>query len=179
MKRRDILKGSLAAGALALLPKGGAQGAPQNVPSLGRRYRNLIVFVYDGFSWEDYAIAQAYARRRLGRALALERLLARYPNGLMNTYSLTSYVTESSAAGNAMSCGVKTVNGGLAVHADGTPLKPFFSTPTATPRPRSPNSTSPSGRRFTWEAGTASSTRIGGRTRKTCTPPLPRRATGW
>ncbi|WP_156919419.1 twin-arginine translocation signal domain-containing protein, partial [Thermus sp. NMX2.A1] len=42
MKRRDILKGGLAAGALVLLPKGGAQGAPQNVPSLGRRYRNLI-----------------------------------------------------------------------------------------------------------------------------------------
>lgn len=126
MKRRDILKGGLAAGALVLLPKGGAQGAPQNVPSLGRRYRNLIVFVYDGFSWEDYAIAQAYARRRQGRVLTLERLLARYPNGLINTYSLTSYVTESSAAGNAFSCGVKTVNGGLAVHADGTPLKPFF-----------------------------------------------------
>ncbi|MFN3367981.1 MAG: alkaline phosphatase [Thermus sp.] len=126
MKRRDILKGGLAAGALALLPKGAAQGAFQNTPSLGRRYRNLIVFVYDGFSWEDYAIAQAYARRRLGRVLALERLLSRYPNGLVNTYSLTSYVTESSAAGNALSCGVKTVNGGLAVHADGTPLKPFF-----------------------------------------------------
>lgn len=102
MKRRDILKGGLAAGALALFPKASAQGAPQNQPSLGRRYRNLIVFVYDGFSWEDYAIAQAYARRRLGRALALERLLARYPNGLLNTSSLTGYVTESSAAGNAL-----------------------------------------------------------------------------
>ncbi|GAA5337573.1 alkaline phosphatase [Thermus antranikianii] len=126
MQRRDILKGGLAIGTLALLPKGRAQGAPQNAPSLGRRYRNLIVFVYDGFSWEDYAIAQAYARRRQGRVLALEKLLAHYPNGLINTSSLTSYVTESSAAGNAFSCGVKTVNGGLAVHADGTPLKPFF-----------------------------------------------------
>jgi len=126
MKRRDILKGGLAAGALALLPRGVAQGAPQNQPALGRRYRNLIVFVYDGFSWEDYAIAQAFARRRQGRVLTLERLLSRYPTGLVNTYSLTSYVTESSAAGNALSCGVKTVNGGLAIHADGTPLKPFF-----------------------------------------------------
>ncbi|WP_298628447.1 alkaline phosphatase [uncultured Thermus sp.] len=126
MKRRDLLKASVLAGTLALVPKAGAQGAPQNTPGLGRRYRNLIVFVYDGFSWEDYAIAQAYARRRQGRVLALERLLSRYPNGLINTYSLTSYVTESSAAGNAFSCGVKTVNGGLAVHADGTPLKPFF-----------------------------------------------------
>jgi len=126
VKRRELLKGGLVAGALAFLPKGVAQGAPQNTPSLGRRYRNLIVFVYDGFSWEDYAVAQAYARRRQGRVLALERLLARYPSGQVNTYSLTSYVTESSAAANAMSCGVKTVNGGLAIHADGTPLKPFF-----------------------------------------------------
>jgi alkaline phosphatase len=126
MKRRDLLKTAVLLGSLSLAPKGLAQGAPQNAPALGRRYRNLIVFVYDGFSWEDYAIAQAYARRRLGRTLHLERLLTRYPNGLINTYSLTSYVTESSAAGNAFSCGVKTVNGGLAVHADGTPLKPFF-----------------------------------------------------
>lgn len=81
MKRRDLLKASVLAGTLALIPKAGAQGAPQNTPSLGRRYRNLIVFVYDGFSWEDYAIAQAYARRRQGRLLTLERLLARYPNG--------------------------------------------------------------------------------------------------
>jgi alkaline phosphatase len=126
MKRRDLLKTAALLGSLSLAPKGLAQGAPQNAPALGRRYRNLIVFVYDGFSWEDYAIAQAYARRRLGRTLHLERLLARYPSGLINTYSLTSYVTDSSSAGNALSCGVKTVNGGLAVHADGTPLKPFF-----------------------------------------------------
>ncbi|MFN3179349.1 MAG: twin-arginine translocation signal domain-containing protein [Thermus sp.] len=46
MKRRDVLKGSLAAGALALLPRVGDQGAPQNAPGLGRRYRNLIVCVY-------------------------------------------------------------------------------------------------------------------------------------
>nr|AAZ93635.1 alkaline phosphatase [Thermus sp. T351] len=126
MKRRDLLKVGLGAGTLALLPWGGAQGAVQNRPYLPRRYRNLIVFVYDGFSWEDYAIAQFYARRHLGKALALERLLARYPAGLINTHSLTSFVTESSAAGNAFSTGVKTVNGGLAIHADGTPLKPFF-----------------------------------------------------
>lgn len=35
MKRRDILKGGLAAGALALLPRGHTQGALQNQPSLG------------------------------------------------------------------------------------------------------------------------------------------------
>lgn len=126
MRRRDLLKGAVLAGALAALPRGVAQGAPQNRPVLGRRYRNLIVFVYDGFSWEDYAIAQAYSRRRLGRTLHLEKLLARYPNGQINTHSLTSYVIESSAAGNAFSCGVKTVNGGLAIHLDGTALKPIF-----------------------------------------------------
>jgi alkaline phosphatase len=45
MKRRDLLKMAALLGSLSLAPKGLAQGAPQNAPALGRRYRNLIVFV--------------------------------------------------------------------------------------------------------------------------------------
>ncbi|MGQ9753632.1 MAG: alkaline phosphatase [Thermaceae bacterium] len=120
--RRDLVKAGLALGAASGL---GAQ-AQTNRPLLSPRARNLIVFVYDGFSWEDFAIARAYAQRVLGRGLALERFLNNSASGQIHTNSLTSYVTESSAAANAFSCGVKTVNGGLAIHADGTPLLPLF-----------------------------------------------------
>ncbi len=103
-----------------------AQTAQSNQPAIFPRARNLIVYIYDGFGLEDYAIAQAYARKVLGRPLALERFLTRAAVGLQNTFSLTSFVTESSAAGNAWSTGVKTVNGGLAIHADGRKLTPIF-----------------------------------------------------
>lgn len=125
MKRRDLIKAGVMAGAAAAL-SAQAQSALSNQPGILTRARNLIFFVYDGMGWEDYAIAQFYSRRVLGKPLALERFLATGASGLQNTNSLTSFVTESSAAGNAWSTGVKTVNGGLAIHADGRKLTPIF-----------------------------------------------------
>jgi alkaline phosphatase len=125
MKRRDLIKAGVMAGAAAAL-SAQAQSALSNQPGILARARNLIFFAYDGMGWEDYAIAQFYSRRVLGKPLALERFLATGVSGLQNTNSLTSFVTESSAAGNAWSTGVKTVNGGLAIHADGRKLTPIF-----------------------------------------------------
>lgn len=125
MKRREVLKAGVAAGVTAALTAQ-AQSALSNRPGIMTRARNLIMFAYDGMGWEDYAIAQYYARRVLGKPLALERFLATGVSGLQNTNSLTSFVTESSAAANAWSTGVKTVNGGLAIHIDGRKLTPIF-----------------------------------------------------
>lgn len=122
MKRREILKGGVAAGVAGMF----SAQAQTNQPNLATRARNVITFVYDGFGWEDYAIAAAYSRRVLGKPLVLERFLSQSLSGMQNTSSLTSYVTESSAASSALSCGVKTVNGGLAVHIDGRKLTPIF-----------------------------------------------------
>jgi len=125
MKRRDILKAGVMAGVAGAL-SAQTQQAQANQPNILTRARNLIFFAYDGMGWEDYAIAQYYSRRVLGKPLALERFLSTGINGLQNTNSLTSFVTESSAASNAWSTGVKTVNGGLAVHVDGRKLTPIF-----------------------------------------------------
>ena len=125
MNRREAIKSSVLAGIAGALASQTAQ-AQTNEPGILKRARNVILFAYDGFSWDDYAVAQFYARRVLGRPLALERLLKTSPNGIQNTNSLTSFVTESSAAGNAWSTGVKTVNGGLAIHIDGRKLTPIF-----------------------------------------------------
>ncbi len=125
MKRRDFLKAGVAASVVGALGAQ-AQQAQANQPPILARARNLIFFVYDGMGWEDYAIAQFYARRVLGRPLALERFLATGVSGLQNTNSLTSFVTESSAASTALATGVKVVNGGLSVHVDGRKLTPIF-----------------------------------------------------
>ncbi len=125
MNRREVIKSSVLVGVAGALATQTAQ-AQSNDPAIIKKARNVILFAYDGFSWDDYAIAQFYARRVLGRPLALERLLKTSPNGIQNTNSLTAFVTESSAAGNAWSTGVKTVNGGLAIHIDGTKLTPIF-----------------------------------------------------
>ncbi|MFN3265441.1 MAG: alkaline phosphatase [Deinococcales bacterium] len=125
MNRRDVIKSGVLAGVAGALASQTAQ-AQSNSPSFTKKARNVVMFVIDGLGWDDYAIAQFYSRRFLGRPLALERLLTTSPNGLQNTNSLTSFVTESSAAANAWSTGVKTVNGGLAIHIDGRKLTPIF-----------------------------------------------------
>ena len=125
MNRREAIKTGILASIAGTLAQQTA-AAQSNEPTVAGKARNVIMFAYDGFSWDDYAIAQFYARRVLGKPLALERLLQTSPNGLQNTNSLTSFVTESSAAGNAWSTGVKTVNGGLAMHIDGRKLTPLF-----------------------------------------------------
>ncbi len=127
INRRDLLKTGALAGMVSLggVTASNAQ-AQSNQPGVMARARNIILFAYDGLSWEDYSVAQFYARRKLGKRLALERLMMSGITGQQNTNSLTSFVTESSAAGNAWSTGVKTVNGGLAIHIDGRKLEPIF-----------------------------------------------------
>jgi alkaline phosphatase len=127
INRRELLKTGALAGVVSLGAVTPSTAVAQSNARLTlRRARNVIFLAYDGLSWEDYAIAQYYARRKLGRSLTLERLMGTGLVGLQNTNSLTSFVTESSAAGNAWSTGVKTVNGGLAMHIDGRKLDPIF-----------------------------------------------------
>ena len=125
VNRRKVLQGGLAVGAAGALSTRRA-AAQSNQPGFVSRAQNIIFLAYDGLSWEDYATAQYYARRKLGKRLALERLMMGGAMGLQNTNSLTSFVTESSAASNAWSTGVKTVNGGLAIHVDGRKLTPIL-----------------------------------------------------
>jgi alkaline phosphatase len=91
-------------------------------PETGFRARNLIFFCYDGFTWEDYGAARAYATRHQNRTLALERLFALGAAGSMMSSSLTSIVTDSAAASSAWSTGRKVVNGSLSMFPDGREL---------------------------------------------------------
>ncbi len=119
MRRKDFLKTGLAAGFGALLPKYSSHRAPSPVIS---RAKNIIFFVWDGFSWEDFSSAQHYAHRNFGRELNLEKLFRSGSAGSMQSHSLTSMVTDSAAATTTWATGRKIVNGSLSVYPDGEEL---------------------------------------------------------
>ena len=122
MKRREFLTGTALAGlgAVAFPRMGKAQIIRPRVPV--QKARNVILFVYDGFSWEDLAVVHHYANRHQGRTLALERLLALGTSGSMMTQSLTSIVTDSAAAATAWGTGRRTANANVGVFPDGQTL---------------------------------------------------------
>jgi alkaline phosphatase len=127
MKRRDFVRGGALAGLLGPLPlfsspPSGISDAAAAEPPVGRA-RNVIFFAYDGLSFEDLAAARFFAARHDGgRRLALESLLGRGGAGLMLTHSLTSVVTDSSAASSAWATGRKITNGYVSMYPDGRPL---------------------------------------------------------
>lgn len=136
MRRREFFKGGLMATAAAALgslagclPGGrGVAAAPPDLSGSmnlagGRRFRNVIFFVYDGTGYEDAAAAGHFSRRILDRPLLFERMMTEGRAGSMQTQSLTSIVTDSSAAGTTWSTGRKIVNSAVAMYPDGTPLR--------------------------------------------------------
>lgn len=127
MKRRDFIKGSIASAAGLSLAQFSSRGLSQVVrPATNFNARNIIFFCYDGFTWEDYGSARAYASRQQGRTLALERLFALGAAGSMMSSSLTSIVTDSAAAASAWATGRKIVNGAISTFPDGRELMPIL-----------------------------------------------------
>lgn len=137
MKRRDLLKRGLLAGATTALagclPRGIASGPPTGAlfggdaarPWAGR-IRNVIFLAYDGTGYEDAATAGHFSRRVLNRPLLFEQLLSEGYCGSMYTNSLTSVVTDSAAASSAWATGRKVANPYLSMYPDGTPLTTIF-----------------------------------------------------
>jgi alkaline phosphatase len=124
MNRRDWLRTSALASAGGVFVTG--EGYAQPAASARRTTRNIIFFVYDGLSWEDVALVQAFARRRAGRPLVLHGLLRGSPSGSQETYSLSSVVTDSSAAASAWGTGRKHINHMVNEYPDGQRLTTIF-----------------------------------------------------
>ncbi|HWV58120.1 MAG TPA: alkaline phosphatase [Longimicrobiales bacterium] len=124
MDRRELLRhGALASVGLAAasvrpVPVWAAGGRDSGVPRANR----IIFFAYDGMTWEDLSMARYYAMRHRDRRLEVERLMATGASGAMLVHSLTSIVTDSSAASVAWSTGRKIVNQAMGVYPDGTQL---------------------------------------------------------
>jgi alkaline phosphatase len=129
MKRRDLIKGGVLAGLAGVTGLGCAgEGIRGNGAGPGggvggdRPVRNIIFFAYDGFNYEDLAMARYFAAGQGRGPLELERMLGAGAVGSMLTHSLTSVVTDSAAASTAWSTGRKVVNTALSMYPDGREL---------------------------------------------------------
>lgn len=124
MDRRELLKSGAVAGvglATTSLVPSPLRAALHDAAAVPRA-RRIIFFAYDGLTWEDVGTARYHAMRNRDRLLELERLLATGASGSMLVHSLTSVVTDSSAASTAWSTGRKIVNQAVAQYPDGSGL---------------------------------------------------------
>ena len=130
LSRRRFLQTASAAGLLAALPLRAAQPAPAapDAPASARRARNVIFLVADGMSAGAFTLADLYRRHLCGRrchwAARLET--GGLHNGLMDTASASSLVTDSAAASSAWGGGHRGANGSINLAADGTAIEPLL-----------------------------------------------------
>lgn len=138
INRRDALKiGGL--GSLAALTGFGCDSKPTPPPKtakddaearprlIGRKPRNVIMMVSDGMTVGVPTLAQELAVRTRGRDTTWYQLLQNpdATQGLSQTQSLNSLVTDSAAAASAWGSGSRVNNGTLNVLPDGTQLVPI------------------------------------------------------
>lgn len=84
----------------------------------------IFLFIGDGMGANHVATAESYLSYLQGKLGGVTLTMSQFPYyGTANSYSADKNITDSSAAGTAISCGVKTYNGGLGVDAEGNPVK--------------------------------------------------------
>jgi alkaline phosphatase len=130
--RRRFLQTASAAGLLAALPLRAGDAAPTaaaRAPGAVRRARNVIFMVSDGMSAGAFTLGDLYRRHLTGKrshwAARLET--GGLHNGLMDTASANSLVTDSAAGSSSWGGGHRVPNGSLNVAADGTAFEPILS----------------------------------------------------
>ena len=127
--RRGFLRGgsSLLAAATAF-PNIGRSAEQPLVARPGQKPRRIIHIVSDGMSAGTLTCADYLSQLLRGRGLTWVGLHnhpgARF--GWMNTRSLNSLVTDSSAAASTWGSGVRIINGVVNQAGDGTPLRTLY-----------------------------------------------------
>ncbi len=80
----------------------------------------VFLFIGDGMGSSHVAVAESYLSYLQGKLGGAMLTMSQFPYyGTATSYSADANVTDSSAAGTAISCGVKTYNGGLGIDAEG------------------------------------------------------------
>lgn len=114
---RSLLALALLTVASACTPAVVAGEPPGDRPArpVTERPRNVVFMIADGFGPASVALARAAN----GAPLALDGVLT----GSVSTAATDSRVTDSAAGATAYACGLKTLNGAIAVTPDGTPCR--------------------------------------------------------
>lgn len=110
---------------LALFSTLSAQERPQ-FRGMGQMQKPKFIFYFigDGMGFAQVSMAEAYLASQKGEISNHPLSFTTFPvSGMVTTYSASSYITCSSAAGTALSTGVKTNNGMLGVDPKGNPLR--------------------------------------------------------
>ena len=94
----------------------------KNAPEAQPKY--VFYFIGDGMGLAHVSLAEAFLSAQEGKISNASLNFSTFPViGLATTFSDSNYITDSSAAGTALSTGEKTTNGMLGVRSDGSPLK--------------------------------------------------------
>jgi alkaline phosphatase len=131
ISRRSFLSrtGLAAATATTIAAPHIGRSAEELLRQPGQRPKKIIHIVSDGMSVGTLTCADLFSQLTRKRALTWTTLFnnpgARM--GLMNTRSLNSAVTDSSAASSAWGSGTRVVNGAVNVLPDGRLLTPLYS----------------------------------------------------
>ncbi len=129
INRRGFLNGASSLAAAAIAFPNISRAADKTVSGKpGQKPRRIIHMVSDGMSSSTLTCADHLSQIVRGRATTWMKLY-NHPaarTGLMNTRSLNSLVTDSSAASSAWGSGVRIINGVVNQVGDGTPLKHLY-----------------------------------------------------
>jgi Alkaline phosphatase len=96
----------------------------QNSETPEAQPKYVFYFIGDGMGLAHVSLAEAFLAAQDGKISNASLNFSTFPViGLATTFSDSNYITDSSAAGTALSSGEKTTNGMLGVRTDGSPLK--------------------------------------------------------
>ena len=90
----------------------------------GQQAKYVFLFIGDGMSQSHVSLAEAYLATQRGVIGNDFVSFSKFPTvSLVSTFSLNSYITDSAAAGTALSTGSKTDNGMLGIDPNGNKFK--------------------------------------------------------
>lgn len=84
----------------------------------------IFLFIGDGMGSTNVSVAESYLSYKAGKFGGEQLTFTKFPVlGAADTYSANKHITCSSAAGTAISCGIKTNNKHLGVDPQGNPVE--------------------------------------------------------
>ncbi len=128
--RRHLLQAGLLGGLGTLLPSASAQTSPPAAAKTAKRVRGIIFMVSDGMSHGVLPLAEAFSQQTRKRPTRWWELLqsSETVQGLMDTASANSLVTDSAASSSAWGGGKRVPNGHINVTDKGRKVEPIGAT---------------------------------------------------